>query len=258
MKKLIAQNVDFKFSANAPLTLKNISLELEKGQLTSVVGTSGCGKTSLLNILASFLRPTSGKVLLDQHVLTQPDAQRSVVFQDHTLLPWLNVQDNIAFSLKLKNQKDHTKVQSILKTMKLTDVASHAIWQLSGGMKQRVGIARAIISDASFLLLDEPFAALDAFTKEKMQHLILDLWIKEKKGFFLITHDIEEALLLSQQLVIMKPYPGRIDRTLSLDFSKRYASGESIRHIKSSPDFIELRDYLFNELSHTGMRGENE
>lgn len=251
MSILKAENISLRFPDQDTEVLKNIYLDVPESSLTVVLGESGCGKTTLLNILAGFQQVSSGQVKIDQELLTGPDARRAVVFQEHALLPWLNVADNVAFSLKLKGLKSagiKAQVASILETVGLTHVAQSNIWELSGGMKQRVGIARALISHAPFILLDEPFAALDAFTRENMQEFVLNLWIKEKKGFFLITHDIEEALLLSNQLVLMTARPGKIVETMHLDFAERYRAGESIRAIKSDPQFIQLRETLFERL----------
>ncbi|MBF7688254.1 taurine ABC transporter ATP-binding protein [Acinetobacter rathckeae] len=253
MSKLIADHIGLTFPNHTVPTLESIHLEIEQGSLTTVLGESGCGKTTLLNILAGFQKPSTGQVLLNGKPLHGPDATRAVVFQEHALFPWLNVQDNVAFSLevqKLNVAVIEQRVQKILEIVGLAHVAQSNIWELSGGMKQRVGIARALISHAEFILLDEPFAALDAFTREHMQKLVLDLWAKQKRSFFLITHDIEEALLLSEALIIMQAKPGRIAKRLSLDFSHRYRRGESIRLIKSDPQFIALREQLFTQLSH--------
>ncbi|WOE31291.1 MULTISPECIES: taurine ABC transporter ATP-binding protein [unclassified Acinetobacter] len=251
MQTLKAENINLTYPQQDIAVLQNINLNIPESSLTVVVGESGCGKTTLLNILAGFQKMSAGAVKIDDEVVTRPDARRAVVFQEHALLPWLNVTDNVGFSLKLNAIHPHEitrRVAAILDTVGLSDAAQANIWQLSGGMKQRVGIARALISQAPFILLDEPFAALDAFTRENMQQLVLDLWIKENKGFFLITHDIEEALLLSQQLVLMAARPGRIIEILNLDFATRYRQGESIRDIKSDPSFIVLRERLFEHL----------
>ncbi|WP_111884378.1 taurine ABC transporter ATP-binding protein [Acinetobacter sp. CFCC 11171] len=251
MSILKAENISLTYPEHEVAVLKNINLDVPESTLTVVLGESGCGKTTLLNILAGFQQVSAGQVKIDDEVLTGPDARRAVVFQEHALLPWLNVAENVAFSLKLKGLKSteiKSQVASILNTVGLSHVANANIWELSGGMKQRVGIARALISHAPFILLDEPFAALDAFTRESMQEFVLNLWIKEKKGFFLITHDIEEALLLSNQLVLMTARPGTIVETLKLDFAERYRNGESIRAIKSDPQFIQLREMLFERL----------
>lgn len=251
MGQLILNNIGLTFPQQERAVLENIQLEIPEASLTVILGESGCGKTTLLNILAGFQQPSTGQVILDGKVVTHPDANRAVVFQEHALLPWLNVADNVAFALKLKGLKQQqiqTQVEYILNTVGLSHVAEAHIWQLSGGMKQRVGIARALISHAPYILLDEPFAALDAFTRENMQQLVLDIWKEQQKSFFLITHDIEEALFLSQNLVLMAARPGRIQETLTLDFAERYRRGEDIRQIKSDPQFIALREQLFHRL----------
>lgn len=251
MSVLVAENLNLTFPQQQQPVLKDVNLCLEQNSITVVLGESGCGKTTLLNILAGFQAPDSGVVKLDDVVLDGPSADRAVVFQDHALLPWLNVRENVGFALKLKGlsfTEIDQAIRSILTIVGLDHVAESDIWKLSGGMKQRVGIARAFISHAAFILLDEPFAALDAFTRETMQQLILDLWIQHQKSFFLITHDIEEALLLGQQLILMTAHPGQIDEVFKLNYSERYRQGESIRSIKSDAEFIQLREYLFSQL----------
>lgn len=257
MRILKAENINLRYPKQDVAVLQNINLDIPESSLTVILGESGCGKTTLLNILAGFQSIDSGAVKIEDEVLTKPDARRAVVFQEHALLPWLNVAENVAFSLKLRrlNARDiENQVTQILATVGLSHVAESQIWQLSGGMKQRVGIARALISHAPFILLDEPFAALDAFTRENMQELVLNLWIKQNKGFLLITHDIEEALLLSHQLVLMTARPGTIVETLKLDFAYRYQQGESIRTIKSDRQFIQLREQLFERLKNQKLQ----
>ncbi|MBO8213261.1 taurine ABC transporter ATP-binding protein [Acinetobacter nosocomialis] len=259
MSVLEAKHIHLTFPKQQKPVLQDINLTIEEGSLTVILGESGCGKTTLLNILAGFQKPSSGDVLVNHEVVTGPDVTRAVVFQDHALLPWLNVADNVGFALQLKGLKRaeiEKQVSAILKIVGLSHVEKANIWELSGGMKQRVGIARALISHAPFILLDEPFAALDAFTRENMQQLVLDLWIQQNKSFFLITHDIEEALLLSNQLVLMTAHPGKIVETLHLDFANRYRQGEPIRSIKSDPHFIQLREQLFESLRAQKQSGK--
>ncbi|EXR25226.1 MULTISPECIES: taurine ABC transporter ATP-binding protein [Acinetobacter] len=259
MSVLEAKHIHLTFPKQQKPVLQDINLTIEEGSLTVILGESGCGKTTLLNILAGFQKPSSGDVLVNHEVVTGPDVTRAVVFQDHALLPWLNVADNVGFALQLKGLKRaeiEAQVSAILKIVGLSHVEKANIWELSGGMKQRVGIARALISHAPFILLDEPFAALDAFTRENMQQLVLDLWIQQNKSFFLITHDIEEALLLSNQLVLMTAHPGKIVETLHLDFANRYRQGESIRSIKSDSQFIQLREQLFESLRAQKQSGK--
>ncbi|MDH2532798.1 taurine ABC transporter ATP-binding protein [Acinetobacter baumannii] len=259
MSVLEAKHIHLTFPKQQKPVLQDINLTIEEGSLTVILGESGCGKTTLLNILAGFQKPSSGDVLVNHEVVTGPDVTRAVVFQDHALLPWLNVADNVGFALQLKGLKRaeiEKQVSAILKIVGLSHVEKANIWELSGGMKQRVGIARALISHAPFILLDEPFAALDAFTRENMQQLVLDLWIQQNKSFFLITHHIEEALLLSNQLVLMTAHPGKIVETLHLDFANRYRQGESIRSIKSDSQFIQLREQLFESLRAQKQSGK--
>ncbi|EHU1489181.1 ATP-binding cassette domain-containing protein [Acinetobacter baumannii] len=259
MSVLEAKHIYLTFPKQQKPVLQDINLTIEEGSLTVILGESGCGKTTLLNILAGFQKPSSGDVLVNHEVVTGPDVTRAVVFQDHALLPWLNVADNVGFALQLKGLKRaeiEKQVSAILKIVGLSHVEKANIWELSGGMKQRVGIARALISHAPFILLDEPFAALDAFTRENMQQLVLDLWVQQNKSFFLITHDIEEALLLSNQLVLMTAHPGKIVETLHLDFAQRYRQGESIRSIKSDSQFIQLREQLFESLRAQKQSGK--
>ncbi|MFH6605910.1 taurine ABC transporter ATP-binding protein [Acinetobacter baumannii] len=259
MSVLEAKHIHLTFPKQQKPVLQDINLTIEEGSLTVILGESGCGKTTLLNILAGFQKPSSGDVLVNHEVVTGPDVTRAVVFQDHALLPWLNVADNVGFALQLKGLKRaeiEKQVSAILRIVGLSHVEKANIWELSGGMKQRVGIARALISHAPFILLDEPFAALDAFTRENMQQLVLDLWIQQNKSFFLITHDIEEALLLSNQLVLMTAHPGKIVETLHLDFAQRYRQGESIRSIKSDSQFIQLREQLFESLRAQKQSGK--
>ncbi|AYX87128.1 taurine ABC transporter ATP-binding protein [Acinetobacter baumannii] len=259
MSVLEAKHIHLTFPKQQKPVLQDINLTIEEGSLTVILGESGCGKTTLLNILAGFQKPSSGDVLVNHEVVTGPDVTRAVVFQDHALLPWLNVADNVGFALQLKGLKRaeiEKQVSAILKIVGLSHVEKANIWELSGGMKQRVGIARALISHAPFILLDEPFAALDAFTRENMQQLVLDLWIQQNKSFFLITHDIEEALLLSNQLVLMTAHPGKIVETLHLDFAQRYRQGDSIRSIKSDSQFIQLREQLFESLRAQKQSGK--
>lgn len=259
MSVLEAKHIHLTFPKQQKPVLQDINLTIEEGSLTVILGESGCGKTTMLNILAGFQKPSSGDVLVNHEVVTGPDVTRAVVFQDHALLPWLNVADNVGFALQLKGLKRaeiEKQVSAILKIVGLSHVEKANIWELSGGMKQRVGIARALISHAPFILLDEPFAALDAFTRENMQQLVLDLWIQQNKSFFLITHDIEEALLLSNQLVLMTAHPGKIVETLHLDFAQRYRQGESIRSIKSDSQFIQLREQLFESLRAQKQSGK--
>ncbi|WP_034917539.1 MULTISPECIES: taurine ABC transporter ATP-binding subunit [Erwinia] len=233
------------------LALNDINLSIDAGELLVVLGPSGCGKTTLLNLIAGFLPAASGTITLEGKPVTGPGAERGVVFQHEGLLPWRNVVDNVAFGLQLAGmakEARHEIARQMLKQVGLEGAEKKFIWQLSGGMRQRVGIARALAADPQLLLLDEPFGALDAFTREQMQELLLTLWRKSGKQVLLITHDIEEAVFLASELILLSPGPGRIIERLSLDFGRRYTNGESCRAIKSDPEFIARREYVLSQV----------
>ena len=229
--------------------LQDISLQLGPQQLLVALGPSGSGKTTLLNLVAGFTQPSAGQINLDGRPVQGPSAERGVVFQDDALLPWLNVLENVAFGLKLAGvtrPQREARAHELLGLVDLAGFAQRHVWELSGGQKQRVGLARALAADPRVLLMDEPFGALDAFTREQMQELLLQVWQRAAKPIFLITHDIEEAVFLATDLILLAPNPGRIAQRLQLDFAKRYANGESARAIKSDPQFIQTREQVLD------------
>ena len=231
--------------------LQDINLQLDSHELLVVLGPSGCGKTTLLNLVAGFLPVESGSITLDNQPVTGPGAERGVVFQHEGLLPWRNVLDNVAFGLQLAgmSRPDRDKIaRRLIRQVGLEGAEKRAIWQLSGGQRQRVGIARALATDPQLLLLDEPFGALDAFTREQMQTLLLTLWRDSGKQILLITHDIEEAIFLASELILLSPGPGRIVERLRPGFGQRFAAGESCRSIKSDPQFIAQREYVLSRV----------
>lgn len=247
MALLQLERISAQYPGAAEPVLVDISLTLGPQQLLVALGPSGSGKTSLLNLIAGFVEPSAGRISLDGVPVQGPGAERGVVFQDDALLPWQDVLANVAFGLELAGvprEKRAARAREMLALVDLAGFDKRRIWQLSGGQKQRVGLARALAADPRLLLMDEPFGALDAFTREQMQELLLQVWRRTAKPVFLITHDIEEAVFLATDLILLAPNPGQIVERLHLDFGQRYAAGESARAIKSDPRFIETREHV--------------
>ncbi|HML37864.1 MAG TPA: ABC transporter ATP-binding protein [Bacillota bacterium] len=203
--------------------IENVSFNIYPGEFVCVMGPSGCGKSTLLNILAGFISPTGGSVRLNQTEIKGIDSDRGVVFQQPPLYEWYSVRRNIAFGPMMKKvprEKIREEVETYLERVGLSEFADKRVYELSGGMKQRTAIASALINNPKILLMDEPFGALDALTREQMQDLIRKIWWNTGKTIFFITHDVDEALMLGTRILVMSKHPGRIIADLSVGFTR--------------------------------------
>lgn len=228
--------------------LKNVSLELQSGELLSVLGPSGCGKTTLLNIVAGFLAPTEGRVVLNGTPVIGPAPERGMVFQQGALFEWMSVRKNVSFGPDMKGiprSESSQSVDRLLDIVGLQDFKEKMVYELSGGMQQRVALARCLANEPDVILMDEPLGALDALTREKMQSLVLDLWKETGKTIILITHSVEEALLLGERLLVMAPRPGRIHKEYRLPFAD-LGVGNDLREVKKHPDYAGTREQILS------------
>jgi len=226
------------------VALDRTSFKVKEGEFITILGPSGCGKSTILRIVAGLEEPSSGHVYLDGHEVKGPGPDRGMVFQSYTLYPWLNVEDNIAFGLKLKgtSQKLCKEVaQHYLELIGLNGFEKHYPIQLSGGMKQRVAIARALANDPEILLMDEPFGALDAQTRSIMQEILLKAWDESKKTILFITHDVEESIFLADSVYVMTARPGRLKENIPVNLPRPRDYS-----IKSSPEFLSLKTRLLD------------
>ena len=249
MSNLVIDRLSMRFdlpNGTAVQALKDVSIDLKQGELLSVLGPSGCGKTTLLNIAAGFLAPTDGTISLGGKRVTGPGAERGMVFQQGALFEWMSVRENVGFGPRMKGMPKAEKagiVDHLLDVVGLGDFKEKAVYELSGGMQQRVALARCLANDPEVILMDEPLGALDALTSEKMQGLVLKLWKETGKTIILITHSVEEALLLGERLLVMAPRPGRIHKEYRLPFAEM-GVGQDLREVKKHPDFAKTREEI--------------
>ncbi|ALS24005.1 ABC transporter ATP-binding protein [Paenibacillus naphthalenovorans] len=226
--------------------LQDINLALEPDEFVCVLGPSGCGKSSLLNIIAGYLEPTDGSVRINGALHTKPDPQVGVVFQHANLFPWLTIAGNVAFGLRMAGvrRKERRRIAAdYLALVGLEAAADLLPHQLSGGMKQRAALARTLAAKPSIVLMDEPFSALDALTRESMQLHLRDIWRRTLTCMFFITHDVDEALLLGRRILVMQPDPGRIVQDFVNPLFRR-EGGLSFNELRADKEFAALRQHL--------------
>ena len=237
--------------------LADINLDIADQEFVTIVGASGCGKSTLLNLLAGFETATSGEVSFDDARIDGPGPDRGVVFQQTALFPWLSVEDNIAFGLRLRANRHKGAPQIIVARMLertgLAPFRSRRPAELSGGMRQRAAIASVLAINPSTLLMDEPFGALDALTRSVMQDFLLEIWEGERKTALLVTHDIDEAIYLADRMVLMTAHPGRVQEIIRVDLPRprRY-------DMRSEPRFIALRDHVTRVIRDEVIKGAAE
>lgn len=219
--------------------LDNINLKIQEGSFTSIIGGSGCGKSTMLRIIGGLDTEYEGEVLVAGEKVTAPSREKGFIFQDHRLLPWLTVKENIRFSLPKEEKKNDELIKKHLKLVDLADFENAYPKELSGGMAQRVAIARALANKPKILLLDEPFGALDAITKVNLQEQLLKIWQKEGITMIIVTHDIDEAVYLGQKVVVMTPRPGRVKKVYDVNIG-------TIR-VRTGEPFTTARDKIYKE-----------
>jgi len=235
-------------STNTVLALDEVDIQVQSGEFIALLGPSGCGKSTLLNLIAGFEKPSSGTVLVDGQQVLRPGPDRGVVFQEAALFPWLSVWDNVIFGPKTqgRDKKDYeARAQEMLLIVGLENFKDHLPIQLSGGMRQRVGIARILTMGSKVLLMDEPFGALDAQTRLSMQELLLSVWQKIKPTIVFVTHDIDEAIFLADTIYVMSARPGRIQAKIGVQF-ERPRSVE----LTASPAFNQMKLDILKQIRH--------
>lgn len=232
---------NFKIDTGSVTALSNVNLIVKPGEFLSIVGASGCGKSTLLRIMVGLEKNYDGEILLGDEPIKGPGTDRGMVFQESRLFPWLTVEQNVAFGLsnKTSTADKNELVQEHLELVGLNSFAKAYPHQLSGGMQQRISIARALINKPKVLLLDEPFGALDAMTRINMQQEVLRIWEKEKTTMILVTHDIDEAIYLGDRVVVMSSRPGMVKKIVPVDLSRP--------RDRSSYDFMQIRKKIYDE-----------
>jgi len=223
--------------------IDEIDLGIEAGEFVSLVGPSGCGKSTLLNCISGFIEPTHGQIYVDGNPIDGPGADRGVVFQENRLLPWKTVRQNINLGPKMRGEIEDGRAEELLSKMGIEGTGDQYPTELSGGMQQRAEIARLLANDPEIMLMDEPFSALDALTKEIMQELLLDIWEEDNRTVVFITHDVEEAIFLADRVLIMTAGPGRIKESIDVDLER-----PRDLDVTTTPRFNELKEQALSAI----------
>jgi NitT/TauT family transport system ATP-binding protein len=248
--KIVVDHASKLFLEGTVVAFRNVELNVRSNEVLCIVGPSGCGKTTLLRCIGGLLTPSSGEVLIDGEPIHAPREGVAIVFQHFGLLPWKTVVDNVAFGLRiarLPRQQIAEKVAHYIRLVGLAGFENHYPYQLSGGMQQRVGLARALAIDPEILLMDEPFASVDAQTREVLQEELLQLHDRERKTMIFITHSIDEAIILGDRVAVMASLPGRVKEVLQVNFPRPRDPAA----IRAQPRYTEIRNHIWEELRPT-------
>ena len=238
------------------IALDNVNVDIHPGEFICLIGPSGCGKSTFLRLVAGLIQPTEGSLFLDEEEIRKPGYERGLVFQDPTLFPWLNIYENVAFGLKARGifKEKKNDIDEFIDLVKLKGFEKSLPHHLSGGMAQRAGLARALVNHPKVLLLDEPFGALDAFTRMNMQDELLRIWKERGTTMIMVTHDVDEAVYLSDRIFVMTPRPAKIEAIVNVDIGRNENHGRR----RDSVDFLNLRSKILQILDYTGKDIEIE
>jgi len=238
----------FGAGANAFTAIQNLTFDIDDGEIVTVVGPSGCGKSTAMNMVAGLMSQSSGEVLVDGKPVSRPGPDRGVIFQQYALFPWMTVRENVEFGLKLQKLgkiERRQRAMHYLGLVGLADFADSYPKTLSGGMKQRCAIARAYAVNPTVLLMDEPFGALDALTRVKLQNQLLETWSKDKRTVMFITHDVDEAVYIAHRVIVLAANPGRLQEIIDVDLP--FPRDDEVR---LSPEFAEIRNRVWRAVYH--------
>ena len=232
------------------IALDNVNVDISPGEFICLIGPSGCGKSTFLRLIAGLIEPSQGEIFLDGVKITKPGYERGLVFQDPTLFPWLNIYENITFGLKARGiyREKKKEVKEFIDLVKLDGFDKALPHQLSGGMAQRAALARALVNHPKVLLMDEPFGALDAFTRMNMQDELLRIWKERGTTMIMVTHDVDEAVYLSDRIFVMTPRPAKIETIVNVEIGRNEKYGRK----RDSGDFLNLRSKILRLLNYTG------